>query len=307
MLSEVFLQVLDRSLTGSIVFLVVLLLRFLLLQLPRRYTCLLWMAVFFRLLCPLSLRSPVGILPELSLEQRLSLSMESPNLVFTVLPVLWLIGLVVFLLQSLTQLLCLRQQIQTRFPLEDGVFLSDHIPAPFVLGLLHPKVYLPTSLDAEVRPLVLLHERCHIRRLDHIGKLLMQLALWIHWFNPLVWLASSLTAADMEMACDEAVACTLSASARADYAAVLLSLSTGPRSPVEGLHMPLSFSGGDTGNIRHLACARSSLPVGCNHHIGSMPGAGSVSQHCACRTRRRDISFCRCRRFHRCRHFSGRR
>ena len=118
------------------------------------------------------------------------------------------------------------------------------------MGLFRPKIYLPSTLTETERGYILRHEQYHIRRRDYLVKFLAFLALCVHWFNPLVWVAFVLAGKDMEMSCDEAVVKELGEDIRADYSASLLSLATGHRI-VAG--MPLAFGEGDTGGrIRNL-------------------------------------------------------
>lgn len=155
----------------------------------------------------------------------------------------WLAGAALLLAYSALTLLRLRRKLAASIPLEGekNVRLADRIPSPFVLGLLRPTVYLPSGLPVEERDYVLLHERTHIRRLDHVTRALAWLALSLHWFNPLAWLAFHLAGKDMEMSCDEAVLRKMGRDVRADYSSSLLRLSAGKRLPVG----PLAFGDGD--------------------------------------------------------------
>ena len=167
-----------------------------------------------------------------------------------ILTLIWLAGMVLLLAYSLVSLLRLRRRLVGAVRLEDNIYLADHIPSPFVMGLFRPKIYLPSTLTETERGYILRHEQYHIRRRDHLVKFLSFLALCIHWFNPLVWAAFVLSGKDMEMSCDEAVVRELGEDIRADYSASLLSLATGRRI-VAG--MPLAFGEGDTGSrIRNL-------------------------------------------------------
>ena len=156
---------------------------------------------------------------------------------------IWLTGAAAMALYSLLSLLRLRRRLVGATPLGRGVYLADHIDTPFVLGLARPRIYLPSALPERERGYILLHERHHIRRLDHVVKLLAFLALCLHWFNPLAWLFFALLGRDMEMSCDEAVMQRLGETVRADYSASLLRLSTGRRI-IAGA--PLAFGEGST-------------------------------------------------------------
>ena len=167
-----------------------------------------------------------------------------------VLTLTWLTGMALLLLYSVVSLLRLRCRLVGAVRLEDNIYLADYIPSPFVMGLFRPKIYLPSTLTETERGYILRHEQYHLRRRDHVVKLLSFLALCVHWFNPLVWAAFILAGKDMEMSCDEAVVRELGEDIRADYSASLLSLATGRRI-VAG--MPLAFGEGDTGGrIRNL-------------------------------------------------------
>lgn len=164
--------------------------------------------------------------------------------------VLWLTGTITLLAYSLRSLWQLHCQLKAAVPLRDNIYLADYITTPFVLGLLRPRIYLPSSLPVEQQSYILLHEQHHIRRLDHLWKLMAFVTLCVHWFNPLVWLAFVLAGKDMEMSCDEAVLRCMGNRIRADYSASLLTLSTGHRIYAA---MPLAFGEGDTKDrIRHV-------------------------------------------------------
>ena len=173
-------------------------------------------------------------------EQTAADPMEAPVALATLV---WLAGISVLAGYSVVSLLRLRGRLVGAVPLRDNVYLADYIDSPFVLGLFRPKIYLPSSLPEQEQGYIILHERHHIRRGDHIMKALAFLALCVHWFNPLVWAAFVLSSKDMEMSCDEAVVRKLGEGIRADYSASLLSLATGRRI-IAGT--PLAFGEGDT-------------------------------------------------------------
>ena len=163
----------------------------------------------------------------------------------------WLAVLLVLLLRSGISYRKVKQNIGVSIPLRDNIFLADDLGSPFVVGLFRPKIYLPSNLTEEEQSYIILHEQHHIRRGDHIFKALAFIALCLHWFNPLVWVAFILAGKDMEMSCDEAVIRKVGSHVRADYSASLLTLATGRRI-IAGT--PLAFGEGDTkGRIHNLA------------------------------------------------------
>lgn len=284
-METVFSRILNMSLTGSAVILCVLLARLALHKAPKKFSYALWAVVLFRLLCPVSLPSPVSLLelakPQVSQSQGLtsSVSYQAVEYVYpqaemdlpefspqentsseeapqkaslspmTVAAWVWLAGVGSLALYSGVGYLRLRQKLVGAVPYRGNAFLADHIGTPFVLGVLFPKIYIPFSVPHGERHYILAHERCHIRRGDPVWKLLAYAALCIHWFNPLVWCAFLLAEKDMEMSCDEAVIRKLEPNDRADYASALLRLSTGKK-----VFSGVAFGEGNTkGRILNMA------------------------------------------------------
>ncbi|MDO5545363.1 MAG: M56 family metallopeptidase [Eubacteriales bacterium] len=282
-MQAIFAKILNMSLTGSIVIAVVLLAWLCLKRQPKIYSYALWAVVLFRLLCPLSITAglsvlkpiPVTTTPGISsvsyqpVQQAVSYSRavaqaqqeqtavqeaEEPKKVASPMEIaayIWLGGASIMALYSVAQYLTLRRRLTEAIPYQGEVYLADSIASPFVMGVFHPKIYLPSGTPEEERRFILAHERHHIRRGDHLWKLLGYAALCLHWFNPLVWLAFNLAGKDMEMSCDEAVIRQLGEDVRADYSQALLRLATHNKT-IAG--MPLAFGEGDTkGRVRNMA------------------------------------------------------
>ena len=280
-MDKLFSAVLNMSVTGSLVILPVLLVRLLLKRFPKIFSYALWSVVLFRLLCPWSLSAPVSFLNVLKPEIRVATpgttvisflpgdvpafsealadrevpvrpSRENkPVDRASLVPALWLSGVAVLGLSGLGQYLRLRKKLVGAVPLEQGIYWADYIDTPFVLGVFRPRIYLPSHIPAQELPYILAHERHHIRRCDHIWKLLAYCALCIHWFDPLVWVAFVLAGKDMEMSCDEAVLRQLGPQIRGDYSASLLRLATGKKRIAV---TPLAFGQGDTkGRVLNMA------------------------------------------------------
>ena len=181
-------------------------------------------------------------------EQLAADPLEAPMAIGTYI---WMAGVLGMGIYAAISCLRLRGKLVTASLLRENIYLADEIPSPFVMGLLRPRIYLPSSLGEREQPYIVAHEQHHIRRLDHIVKMLAFIALSIHWFNPLVWLAFVTAGRDMEMSCDEAVVKKMGDGVLADYTASLLSLATGRRI-IAGT--PLAFGEGDAkGRIRNLA------------------------------------------------------
>lgn len=164
---------------------------------------------------------------------------------------IWLAGIVAMIGVSMISYVKLRKSLVGAVRVRGNIYVADYITTPFVLGIFRPHIYLLSSLSEQEQEYILKHEQYHIRRGDHIFKLLAYVALCIHWFNPLVWLAFLLFSKDMEMSCDEAVVKKLGEDVRADYSASLLNLAT-DNAIMFG--MPLAFGEVDTkGRIKNLA------------------------------------------------------
>lgn len=155
---------------------------------------------------------------------------------------LWLLGIMVMLIYSAVSLMELRRKLVGAVRLRDNIYLADHIATPFVIGLFRPKIYLPSTITSEEQDYIILHEQTHIKRLDHIVKMTAFLALAMHWFNPLVWVAFVCAVKDMEMSCDERVLKQMGGEIKTAYSTSLLSLAAGRRL-ING--SPLAFCEGN--------------------------------------------------------------
>ena len=163
---------------------------------------------------------------------------------------IWPAGVLVMLAHSLWSMGKLKRSLAGAVPLRDNIWVGNAVQTPFTMGLLRPVIYLPEGLGENETKYILRHEQFHIRRGDHIVKVLAFSALCLHWFNPLVWLAFHLAGQDMEMSCDEAVVKDMGTGIRADYSQSLLSLATGRRRVAA---TPLAFGEGDTkGRIKNV-------------------------------------------------------
>ena len=282
-LPAVFSVVLNMSITASIAILVILLARTMLKRAPKIFSYALWAVVLFRLLCPVSLTwgfslmgfvqaptTETGGIEYVSLNEAHTkkpastvdvptsdrnqtedsrvepsgvAAADSVDVLVLVASIVWICGVGAMLTFHLLQLIRFRRKLTVAIPLHDNIYLADYIPTPFVMGLIHPKIYLPSAMPEAGQSYIIQHEKHHIRRCDHVIKLLAFAAVCIHWFNPLVWLAFVLSSKDMEMSCDEAVMKQMGRDIRADYSSSLLQFSTGKRVIVG---TPLAFGEGDT-------------------------------------------------------------
>ena len=154
------------------------------------------------------------------------------------LPWIWLTGVGCMLLYMTLSYLRMWAKVRKAPHLYSNVYRCGDFGTPFVLGLFSPRIYLPDGLPEDDLPQVLSHERCHIRRGDHIVKPLAFLLLAFHWFNPALWLAYILLGRDMERACDELALKNADAAGRAAYTRALVSCAARPRTAAV---CPLAF------------------------------------------------------------------
>ena len=270
-MSGIFLKLLNLSISASWLVLVVLALRLVLKRAPKWVNVLLWGMVALRLMLPFSIESALSLIPSAetlspevvrfdpaptitsgvelidnAVNPALSesfaaapLASVNPLYVWTYLAGwVWLIGLAAMLLYALVSYLRLRRRVSASIPLRENIYVCDEVPSPFILGIVHPRIYLPSALDEAQRGSVLSHERAHLARRDHWWKPLGFALLAVYWFNPLLWLAYTLLCRDIELACDERVLRGMDAGQIKDYSSALLACSV-PRRMIAAC--PLAF------------------------------------------------------------------
>ncbi len=260
--TELFLSVLNLSISTLYLILAVLLARLLLKKSPKWIHVLLWGLVAVRLLCPISLESALSLIPKTEVV-RPEIMMDAAPTVDTGIPVvnelinpvitesftpdpaasanplqvllpicalIWLLGVLVMAAYTLFSYLRLRHSVRGAKPQGNNVYISRRVSSPFILGVIRPRIYLPETLSEEDQAHVLAHEQTHLHRKDHWWKPLGFLLLTVHWFNPLMWVAYLLLCRDIELACDEKVIGSLSRQEKADYSQALLNCSVRRRS-----------------------------------------------------------------------------
>lgn len=274
-MSGLFIEILNMSISASCVALIIMLIRLVLRKAPKIYSYALWAVVFFRLICPFTIPLPVSAIPvrpqtiphdivssaspsiqsgvsvvdhavNAAIEKSLppSSPAENVNPVQTALEIgayLWATCVLALLLYGMISYLRVKRRVATAIRAHDNVYETDFIKTPFVLGFLHPRIYLPTGLGEKEIEYVTAHERTHIRRLDYLVKPLAFLVTCVHWFNPIAWFSYALMTRDMELSADESVMKHYDFDIRGGYANSLLALSV----KKSGLFSPLAF--GETG------------------------------------------------------------
>ena len=261
-MSELFLEIVNRSIAASWIVIAVLVLRLCLKKTPKWVNVLLWGIVAVRLIFPFSIESALSLIPSaetvspsIMMEQTPSVQTGVPALDqvinpvidhslspapgasanplqiwIPVLTVIWLLGVAALFLYSAVSYRRLRRRVCEAVILRDNIYQSENVCSPFVLGIIRPKIYLPYHMDKREMDHVIAHEQTHIRRRDHWWKPLGFLLLTVHWFNPLLWHGYILLCRDIELACDEKVIREMGSEQRADYTQALVSCSVSRRS-----------------------------------------------------------------------------
>lgn len=266
-MTDIFLRIVELSWQAGVLALAVMLARLALRRAPKWAVCLLWVLVAVRLVLPVSLQSPVSLqaaqspvtavlyelpqtqeaaqktdevlsggsaepvtpLPPTEMVTAQPVPAPKPVMTVSLLAAIWLAGVVMMLTYMLVSYLGIYRRVCTAVRLEDNVYRCGSWGTPFVLGLLRPRIYVPEGMDDAALPQVLAHERCHIRRGDHLVKPLAFLLLALHWFNPVLWAAYVLLGRDMENACDERVLRDVDGAGRAAYSRALVACAVRQR------------------------------------------------------------------------------
>ena len=255
-MTQVFIHLLNMSLSAGLLVVAILLLRPLLAKAPKWSICLLWAVVGLRLILPFSQSSALSLLPSAQFIPTDIAQMENPAVhtgipaindavnpaltetfvlnttwasleqILGVLTIGWMVGIGIMLIYSLISYIQVRRQVSASIPLGNGVWCGDDVRSPFLLGILRPRIYVPSGMDPEQLEYVLRHERAHLKRRDHWWKPLGFLLLSVYWYNPLLWVAYILLCRDIERACDEKVVAGMDSGDIKRYAQALVDCAT---------------------------------------------------------------------------------
>ena len=295
-MEALFLQILNMSMSASLLIIVVIVIRFLLKKAPKGFRYVLWALVAVRLLCPTFIQSDFSLVPSLDviadvagavkpikpdvpegdsgtidnimqdniqnddisnhmpgnndgqnnavqndiiLDQNQEENDEQRDAIqdsavtemtrpITVITWIWAYGFLFLLTYAVVSYGQLRKMIKVSIKKEDNLWICDGIQSPFILGMICPRIYLPSYIEEHHLPYIVAHEKEHIRCKDNWWKLLGFVLLLVHWFNPLVWISYILMCRDIEMACDERVIRSMGSEDKKNYSKSLL-LCSNPR------------------------------------------------------------------------------
>lgn len=236
-MAEVFIKILNMSITASWLVLAVLLLRGMLKKAPKAIICVLWTIVVVRLLCPVFFESVYSLIPTTEAVPESFAHINEPimrsqlivsdseyakNIVkvpkveingdgtrgiepMEIVIIVWVIGTVVMLTYSFISYVRLKLKVREAVVLRENIWLCDHIDTPFIMGIIRPRIYIPSSMDEKQMEYVIAHEKVHLKRRDNVWKPFATVLLSVYWFNPFMWVAYVMFCRDIEFACDERV------------------------------------------------------------------------------------------------------
>ncbi len=269
-MGELFIKLVNMSISAGWLALAVIVARLLLRRAPRWITVAMWALVGVRLVCPVTLESSVSLVPSAetvppqiiyspaptvhtgfeavnsainpviseSFAPTPGASVNPMQVLLEILGILWVVGMAVMIIYTAFSYVLVRRKVREATPMCGNVWLCDHVRSPFILGLIKPRIYLPSDIAEADIEYVLAHERSHLKRRDHWWKPLGFLILTVYWFNPLMWIAYFLLCRDIEYACDERVLRAMGESAKAPYSEALINCSV-PRRAIAAC--PLAF------------------------------------------------------------------
>lgn len=260
-MSDIFLKLLNMSFTASFLIVAILILRHVLQRAPKWAICALWALVAIRLVCPFSFESVLSLVPSANPIPEEIVYMEQPQIHSgiimvdqTINPVLsenlaptpaesvnpmqiwlavatlvWAVGVGAMLLYAVVSYFLLYRKVQVSICTEDKIFICDDIDSPFILGIVRPRIFLPSGMEETTQQYVVAHEKAHLKRLDYLWKPFGFLLLSIYWFNPFTWIAYIMLCRDIELACDEKVIKDMGVEDKKEYSKALLTCNVSRR------------------------------------------------------------------------------
>ena len=260
-MNDLFLTLVNMSITATWAVLAFTILRPLLKRIPKWVNCLLWGVVGLRLCLPFSFESALSLIPSaetiptnitVSSNPQIDTGVDIVNNVvnpvisnvvapypsYSVNPLqvvvgvasyIWVIGLILMVLYSLVSYIVLKKKVSASVLYKDNIYYCDDIETPFILGIIKPKIYVPSGLNEQDLEFVLEHEKSHFKRKDHIIKPVSFLILSVYWFNPVIWLWYIFLCRDIESACDEKVIKNYDTDSKKLYSTALLNCSANRR------------------------------------------------------------------------------
>lgn len=269
-MEAIFLKILNMSITASWLVLAIVILRLILKKAPKAISVFMWALVGVRLICPFSFESILSLIPSAetvpqdiiyseapaihsgvpifnstvnpiiseNLAPEVGASVNPMQIIAFVASVVWIVGIVAMVLYTVISYFRIHRKVREAVPYQENIWLCDHIDTPFILGVIRPRIYLPSNMNEQDIEYVIAHEKAHLKRHDHWWKPLGFLLLTVYWFNPILWIAYILLCKDIELACDEKVIKDMGTEIKKPYSEALINCSV-PRKMISAC--PLAF------------------------------------------------------------------
>lgn len=260
-MKDLFLYILDMSITSTYLILGIIILRYVLKNIPKKYRLILWGCLGIRLICPFSFKSIFSIVPynpisthldkevptfELGnhaiinpiIQNPISQTINPIEIILSIICILWIVGLFCLMSYTMFEYFNIKRRINESILLTDNIYLSDRITTPFIFGIFKPRIYIPSILDEKEIHYVVAHESIHLKYHHHQIKIFSYLLLILHWFNPIMWFAYSMLCKDLELICDELTIKHFDLNERKEYLTTLVHCS----STKEKILSPMAFA-----------------------------------------------------------------
>ena len=188
----------------------------------------------------------------------------------TILFLIWITGVMIMSVLTLHSLNYVRSIKRSALPLQNQqvktiyydclkelkishqvpVYSTAFLKSPVLIGIIHPRIYIPIHLISELNPddmrFMLLHELQHYRHKDTLIGFLMVISNILYWFNPFIWYALKEIHCDRELACDSAVLQMISTDEYQAYGMTLINFAE----KLSSFSSPLAV--GMSGNFRQM-------------------------------------------------------
>lgn len=262
MLETLFLKLLNISIIAGWFVLAVMVFRVLFRKAPKAFHVGLWVLVGIRLVLPFSIESTFSMVPSAetipeeilyatepmihsgveflnstvnpilstSLAPEAGASVNPMQIIVILASNVWVLGMIIMMSYTIISYLRLQKRVREAVWIKEDIWVCDRIDSPFILGVLRPRIYIPSTLGENELEYVIAHEKAHIRRRDHWWKPFGFLLLTIYWINPMLWIAYILLCKDIELACDEKVIGSMGMESKKPYSMALINCSVSRKS-----------------------------------------------------------------------------
>ena len=265
MLNNIFQTIIRMNITAIVIAAIILPAKYFLQKIgfSRRVLFVLWMVIAFRLISPFAPAADISIFNLNSAPEKTEILQYKYYVIPTIeeteintysvakyetesghvdiIPIIWLCGTVTMFASGIISYICLKRKLRFAIKLKDNVYVSDKVHTSFVFGILKPKIFIPENIGEEDLNNIIIHEQAHIKRFDHITKILAYLILSVHWFNPFNWLLFKLFSEDAEFLCDEKTLATIGYDTKNSYINTFLKFSTKKKRTVVFYNVGFSF------------------------------------------------------------------